>query len=81
MLNFILHRLYIIIILIIVSLLITWIALYSLKKKLDDVYENSKRYSIMFESKVEDGEIYPIEWIKPKPNKQIRPYNHPNYNK
>lgn len=79
MLNFILHRLYIIIILIIISLLITWIALYSLKKKLDDVYENSKRYSIMFESNTENGEVNPIEWIKPK--KEIKPYNHPVYNK
>ena len=77
MLTFILHRLYIIIILIIISLLITWIVLYSLKKKLDDVYKNCKRYSIMFESKVEDGEVESIKWIKPK---EIKPYNHSVYN-
>lgn len=78
MLTFILHRLYIIIILIIISLLITWISLYSLKKKLDYVYDNSKKYSIMFDSKVENNYMESMEYTKPE--KIIKPYNHPNYN-
>ena len=78
MLTFILHRLYVIIILIIISLLITWISLYSLKKKLDYVYDNSKKYSIMFDTTVENNNLDPIEFTKPE--KVIKPYNHPNYN-
>lgn len=78
MLSFILHRLYVIIILIIISLLITWIALYGLKKKLDYIYDNSKKYSIMFDTKIESNDIDSIEYTKPE--KIIKPYNHPNYN-
>lgn len=73
MIHFILHRIYLIIVLIIISLLITWIALYSLKKKLDFLYENYKKYSFVFKTETEkNGELEQIEYVKPK---IIKPYN------